>query len=161
MPVAEQAAQQVGAAQERAVGGVAPPRTIWLPPPVPVCRPSSMNFSVASRDCRASSYRVVVLAPVRPSCGRVNVDFDDAGIGRDPEMQSERGSWGGVVPFDLHRHAEIAGRRFDRGDQFEVIFEVLLRRHEDVQAAVPRFDAQRGPHQSRIARHRRGLGELR
>ena len=56
VPVGDQAAQQVGPAQERAVGRAsAPPRTTWLPPPVPVCRPSSMNFSVPSRACRASS----------------------------------------------------------------------------------------------------------
>ena len=40
--------------------GVAPPSTKWLPPPVPVWRPSSMNFSVVSRLCRAASYRCVV-----------------------------------------------------------------------------------------------------
>jgi len=35
--------------------GVAPPSTKWLPPPVPVWRPSSMNFSVDSRvRCAAS-----------------------------------------------------------------------------------------------------------
>ena len=35
--------------------GVGPPRTKWLPPPVPVWRPSSMNFSVDRRDRRAAS----------------------------------------------------------------------------------------------------------
>ena len=44
-----------GSGAGRAGGGtgcrprVAPPSTTWLPPPVPVCRPSSMNFSVTSR----------------------------------------------------------------------------------------------------------------
>jgi hypothetical protein len=33
---------------------------MWFPPPVPVCRPSSMNFSVPSRVSRASSYRISV-----------------------------------------------------------------------------------------------------
>ena len=55
LPVEHQALEQIGPAQERAVGGVAPPSTTWLPPPVPVWRPSIMNFSVPSRDWRASS----------------------------------------------------------------------------------------------------------
>jgi hypothetical protein len=55
VPVEHQAAQQIGPAQEGLSAGVAPPRTMWLPPPVPVCRPSSMNFSVPSRASRASS----------------------------------------------------------------------------------------------------------
>ena len=40
--------------------GVAPPSTKWLPPPVPVWRPSSMNFSVDSRVSCADWYRCVV-----------------------------------------------------------------------------------------------------
>jgi hypothetical protein len=55
LPVQDQALQQVRPAQERAVGGVAPPTTTWLPPPVPVWRPSIMNLSAPSRLCRASS----------------------------------------------------------------------------------------------------------
>ena len=43
VPVADEAAQQVGTSQEGRIG-VAPPMTKWLPPPVPVWRPSSMNF---------------------------------------------------------------------------------------------------------------------
>src|SRR5574341_1257314 len=42
--------------------GVGPPSVTWLPPPVPVWRPSSMNFSVPSRESRASSYRAVVFS---------------------------------------------------------------------------------------------------
>ncbi|MNT08795.1 hypothetical protein D3C72_1435490 [compost metagenome] len=37
--------------------GVAPPSTKWLPPPVPVWRPSAMNFSVDRRVSNAASYR--------------------------------------------------------------------------------------------------------
>ena len=49
------ASSRAGCAADRAAAGtglsagVAPPSTMWLPPPVPVCRPSSMNFSVPSR----------------------------------------------------------------------------------------------------------------
>lgn len=36
--------------------------TTWLPPPVPVWRPSVMNFSAPSRVCLASAYKSVVMA---------------------------------------------------------------------------------------------------
>ena len=39
----------------RESAAVAPPIVTWLPPPVPVWRPSSMNFSVPSRASRASA----------------------------------------------------------------------------------------------------------
>jgi hypothetical protein len=55
LPVQDQAAQQIGPAQERAVERRRPPTTTWLPPPVPVWRPSIMNLSAPSRVCRASS----------------------------------------------------------------------------------------------------------
>ncbi len=42
--------------------GTGPPSTMWLPPPVPVWRPSSMNFSVPRRVSRASSYSAVVFS---------------------------------------------------------------------------------------------------
>ena len=52
LPVEHEALQQVGPAQERRVRpGVAPPTTTWLPPPVPVWRPSIMNLSAPSRVC--------------------------------------------------------------------------------------------------------------
>ena len=46
-PIAEQALEQIGPAQQRRVGGVGPPSMTWLPPPVPIWRPSIMNFSRA------------------------------------------------------------------------------------------------------------------
>jgi hypothetical protein len=61
LPVGDQAAQQVGPAQQRLSAGVAPPSVTWLPPPVPVWRPSSMNFSVAQpRQARFLVERVVL-----------------------------------------------------------------------------------------------------
>jgi hypothetical protein len=55
LPVGDQAHQQVGPAQAGLSAGVAAPSVTWLPPPVPVWRPSSMNFSVPRRVRRASS----------------------------------------------------------------------------------------------------------
>ena len=48
------------------------------------------------------------------------------------------------VALDQHRQAQLGGGVLDGGDQVEVILQVLLRRHEDVQPAVARLDAQGG-----------------
>ena len=40
--------------------GSAPPRVMWLPPPVPLCRPSIAKVSVPSRQVRAMAYSVWV-----------------------------------------------------------------------------------------------------
>ena len=47
------------------------------------------------------------------------------------------------IAFEQHAHAERARRRFDGGDELEVVLERLDRRHEDVQDAAARLDAQR------------------
>ncbi len=65
--------------------GVAPPRTTWLPPPVPVWRPSVMILlgaepGLAGRRRRAGGD----LDRLAPGLGRVDVDLDHPGIGSDP-----------------------------------------------------------------------------
>ena len=42
------------------LAGSEPPRVMWLPPPVPLCRPSRPNVSVPRRHWRAVSYRLAV-----------------------------------------------------------------------------------------------------
>jgi hypothetical protein len=46
--------------------GVAPPSTKWLPPPVPVWRPSVMNFSADRRVSNAAWYRNSVCSTSSP-----------------------------------------------------------------------------------------------
>ncbi len=55
LPVGDQAAQQVRAAQNRAVRRRRTANGDVIAPPVPVWRPSIMNFSVPRRASRASS----------------------------------------------------------------------------------------------------------
>ena len=47
------------------------------------------------------------------------------------------------IAFEQHAHAERSRRRFDGGDQIEVVLDRLDRRHEDVQDTAARLDAQR------------------
>ena len=56
LPVQDQASfSRSGRRRNGLSSVVAPPTTTWLPPPVPVCRPSIMNLSAPRRHCRASS----------------------------------------------------------------------------------------------------------
>ena len=77
-----------------------------------------------------------------PARGRLHVHFDDAGIRRDEEMRQPR-IVRRRIAFEQHAHAERARRRFDGRDQIEIVLERRDRRHEDVQDAAARLDAQR------------------
>ena len=121
LPVGDERAQQIGPAQERAVGGVGPPSMTWLPPPVPVWRPSSMNFSVPRRERRASSYSVtIVLLAAPPRRGRVDVDLDDAGIRRDLERAKRRIARRRVA-LDQHGHRKLGGGRLHGREQLREV----------------------------------------
>jgi hypothetical protein len=52
-------------------------------------------------------------------------------------------NFSGEITFEQHAHAERSRRRFNCVDQIEVVLECLDRRHEDVQNATARLDAQR------------------
>ncbi len=49
LPIQDDALQQIRRRRKGEFIGSAPPSTTWLPPPVPVCRPSVMNLSVPNR----------------------------------------------------------------------------------------------------------------
>jgi len=53
--VSDQLRSRSGRRRKGLSDGVAPRSTKWLPPPVPVCRPSSMNFFRAEARLAASS----------------------------------------------------------------------------------------------------------
>ena len=98
-----------------------------------------------------------------PACRRLDVDFDHAGIGRhldhfDAGIERRR------IALDMHLHLHLFGGRLHRRDQFEVIFQLLHRRHEGAENAVADFDRHRGAHAAAselLLLHllmRRGLG---
>ena len=93
LPIAHQAARTCGLRSIGLSAGVGPPRVTWLPPPVPVCRPSSMNFSVPNRARRALVQDFVVLDHLLPATGRVHIDLYDPGSGVT-EKRLSRGSCG-------------------------------------------------------------------
>ena len=146
LPIEQQALQYVWTAQERAIvnaratdndviaaacAGVAAVDHEFVGAQATVAR----VFVERARDVDA-------LAPA--GCG-LDVDFDDAGIGRDA---NDCGSWieRRLVAFDTHRRSRVRGAGFDGGKQFKIIFERIGGWHEDVQHALARFDDDRRAH---------------
>ena len=81
-------------------------------------------------------------APVR---GRMNVDFDHAGIRRhldhlDAGIERRR------VALDMDLELHLFGGGLHRGDQFQIVFQLLHLRHEGAQDAVADFNRHRGTH---------------
>ena len=80
-----------------------------------------------------------------PGFRGLNIDFNDAGIGRDfenikPRIGRRR------VAFDMDRQIEFGSRRLDGRDQFQIIVERFSRRHEDADMAVAYFHRHRRAH---------------
>ena len=78
-----------------------------------------------------------------PVARGVDVDLDDAGVGRhqqllEPAVVRRR------VALDRHRQSEEGRGVLDRGDQVERVLEPADRRQEDVQAAAARLHRDRG-----------------
>ena len=174
LPVQHQALQQIRAAQERAVvGRRAADHDVVAAAGAGVAAVDHELVGAEPRlprllvDCRRGGDAV---APVR--C-RMDVDLDDAGIGRDADDVEAR-IVRRAVALDMDRQADRLGRLLRRGDQLEIVLERLDRRHEDAQPAVARLDGDGGAHRAAdfaellldaILLRRRGgercLGELR
>ena len=93
--------------------GVAPPSTKWLPPPVPVWRPSVMNFSADRRVSNAAWYRNSVCShQLAPAVGRMDVDLDHARIGRDLQQLQARVARRRIA-FQHDLHAQFLGGGLD------------------------------------------------
>ena len=78
-----------------------------------------------------------------PRLAGVQIDFDHAGVGRDfQHVETRITRW--CVAFDGDGRSELGGGVFDGGDEFEIVFERRDGRHEDVELALARLDAERG-----------------
>ena len=74
-----------------------------------------------------------------PSRRRMDVDLDDAGVGRDPDDIEARIGRRGVA-LDVDGKPGFLGGGLDRGDEFEIILDPFERRHEHAKHAVARLD---------------------
>ncbi len=149
LPIEQQALQDVGPPQERRVRRA---------------RPADHHMRAAARAGVASVGHELVGAQaaragvgidpggdvdrLAPGGGGLHIDLDDAGIGGDLQDAQARV---GRRSIALQPDRQVLGGGLQLGDQFEVVLQARHRRHEDVEPAVPRLDAERGPHRWRLA----------
>jgi hypothetical protein len=132
VPIGQQAAQHIGPPQERAVGrpGAAHHEVVATAG----AGVAAVEHELLGAQARQPG-RVVeefgVLDQFRPVAGGVDVDFDDARVGRDGQHLQARVArrW---VAFQHDGDALGGGGGLDGGQQFQVVFQLLERRHEDI-----------------------------
>jgi hypothetical protein len=59
----------------------------------------------------------------------MDIDFDDAGVGRHLDHAEPR-IGRRLIPFDMHGEAEFCRRRFNHGEEFEIVRKGLSGWHE-------------------------------
>ena len=94
---------------------------------------------------------------VAPGCGRMDVDLDDTGIGRHLDHVQPRVGRRQIA-FDVERQVELGGRGFDGGEKLEIALELLDRRHEHAEPALARLDRERGAHRNGLGLNGRASG---
>ena len=144
LPVSDQAAQQVGAAQQRAVRSrAAAERDVVAAAAASVTAIEHEFLSAQSRLPRFFVQRSGVGHQFTPGFCGMNIDFDDAGVGCYTERSDTRFT-GRAVTFEPDPQFQRCSRVFDQRQQIEIGLDGFERRHEYIQPAVTHFDAQRG-----------------
>ena len=148
LPIGDDRRQQVGAAQERAVGR----------------RDAAHDDVIAAAGAGVASVgQILVGAEPRlfrlfvdgggdgdhflPVRRRMDVDLDDAGVGRDLDDVDAR-IVRRRIAFDVHRQLGGGGGFLDGGDERGEIQRVGERRQEHAQVSVARLDGERGAHRA-------------
>ena len=160
-PVADKALEQIGPAEERAVGrrgsahhqmiaaagaGVPPVQHEFLR-----AQPALSRFGVE---------RGGVGHQLTPTGRRNHVDLNHAGIGRNLDL-AKPGIVRRRVAFNDHRELQAGGGIFHRSEQIQVIFGARHGREKHAELALPRFHGQRGSHGAFRRGSLRSLGRLR
>ena len=144
LPVRDQAAQQVGPAQEGAVGRRgATEREVAA---AAGSRMGAVGRELLAREAGLTGVggeRRRALHELRPRPAGVDVDLDDAGVRRDRELH-EAPVARHRVALDDDRHAGLLRRGLDDRDELDGVPGVLEWGQEDVRAAVAQLDAERG-----------------
>jgi hypothetical protein len=144
-----QAGQQLGLAQERAVGrrGAAQHEVVAAAG----AGMAAVGHELFRRQARFETppgTGTRCAPPARASCGRVDVDLDHARVGRDlQQLQARVARRRVALQHDLH--AQGFGGGLDGGQQVQVVLQPRQRWHEDVQHTVLAAD---GPALGPLAR---------
>src|SRR6516164_4415209 len=144
LPVQNQALEQVGSAQERAVGrGRSSQRNVIAAAGADVATVDHELVGAKPAETRFLVERVRELDGLAPIRGGLNIDLDDAGIGRHlDDVQARVGRR--LVAFHMDRHIELGGGRFNDREELEIVFQPFEGRHEYAKSPVARLDRQRG-----------------
>ena len=136
VPVQKQAGQQFGATQERAVGRRgATHHHMVTAAGAGVAAIGHEFFCGQARLESGLVQKLGVRHQFAPVVRGVDVDFDDAGIGRDlQEFQARIERW--RVAFHHDAHLQFAGCGLHGGDQIQIILHIFQWRHEDVEHAL-------------------------
>ena len=143
VPVGDEAGEQVGAAQERGIGGCCAAQHEMVAAAGPGVAPVEHElFGREAREARRLVERLGVLHQRLPVRGRVDVGFQHARIRRDADHLHRRVARR-LVALEDHRQAQLAGGGLDRVHEVEVVLDCLDGRHEDVEHAMARLGAER------------------
>ena len=157
LPIKDDALEQIGPAQERALGGRrAADHDVAAAAGADATPIAHELFGAEPRCARVFVDALRNLNEFAPASGGVQVHFDHAGVGRhldDIEARIVRRR----VTFDMHGRGELRGRGFDRREDSDVIFKCADIRHEHAQPPVARLDGESGTRDA-LARGRRGRG---
>ena len=143
LPVADQALEQVGTAQQRTVGGRrAAERDVVAAAGAGVAAVEHELLGAEPRLARVLVERARAVDQLAPGGRRRDVHLDDAGVRRDRHRLQARVARRRIA-FDHHRRAGLGRRVLDRRDERERRLEALDRGQEHVHVAAARFHAQR------------------
>ena len=136
VPVQEQAGQERGAAQKRAVGGRGAAHDhVVAAAGAGVAAVGHELFGRQAGLKRGLVQKFGVFHHLRPVVGGVDVDLDDTGVGRYLQELEARVARGRVA-FHHDLDAQLACRGLYSGDQVQVIFQARQRRHEYIEHAA-------------------------
>lgn len=162
VPIRDQAREQIGTAQERAVGGRrAAEHEVIAAARADMPAVDHELLARQPRSIRGVVQEFGVLNELVEIVRGMDVYFDHTGIGchlqhLQPRVARRR------VAFEHELRVERFGGQLDRGQQVEIVFERGDRRHEHVEHAAACLDAQRGardpPGGLEALREARGLG---
>ena len=144
VPVGEQAREQVGAAQERRIGGARPAEREVVAAAgagVPAVEHELLGGEARLRAPARRGTRCSPTSSSQLAAGwMLTSSTPGSGVTRkrlEPRVVRR------LVAFEHHREAELGGGCLDRADELEIVLERFERRHEDVEHAVARLGAER------------------
>ena len=144
LPIGDEALQQIGASQQRAVrGSGASEGDVVAAAGAGVAAVKHEFFGSQAGLARFLVERAGGRHQFAPGCGGMNVDFDHARIRRDAE-QAQMWIARRWIALDRYRNMHCARDTLNCAQQGDVFAGVLERRHEDVEVAFAHLNGERG-----------------